>query len=134
EEGPKGAYVVDMDGAGVVRAEFHPLAPVRWETVTVDDLQDVRASGELEERIVAACRRRQADSGHAGEWLWRIRLQGPCPLAQRLGEGDNLRELEEELAEGLDALYLEVRAGDLTPVVDLDLYRDGIHPLAVALD
>lgn len=133
ETGAKGALLVELYEDGGAQVDFVPLAPVRWETVTLSSLKDVTTMLELQETMAAACRSMQANSEYRCQWLWRIELQGPCPLAHRFAEPDTLRELEEALAQELDALHVEVRAADVRQPVDPAAYQDGIHPLAVAL-
>ena len=134
ETGAKGAYLVEVDRKGDVRLTFHPLAPVRWETVRLTDLADLYTPSELEQQIEGACRRIQAREDHRGDWLWRIELAGPCPLADRLMEEENLEDLATRLRDALEALHVEVRLTSLTRAVDPGRYRDGVHPLAVALE
>lgn len=134
EGGEKGALLVTIHRGGSVETAFHPLAPIRWETVRLDDLRAVETPAQLEAHIERACRRIVGGAAHRCEWIWRIELAGPCPLAERLADPDNRLELEEHLRRVLSALHVEVRCDELTRPVDPDAYRGGTHPLAVALE
>ncbi len=76
ETGPHGPWLITVDGPGHVRAEQQPIAPLRWEQLTLiindtDDVEDVpdRLLGEAEARV-----RQLADIGEA-----------PRALALRIG-------------------------------------------------
>ena len=144
EVGPKGALLVSLAAGGDASVAFRPLAPVRWVTLRLDRLDEVDNLDDLVEAAAEAFR------GHADvsaaeavpgkiEWMVRLELSGPCPMAARLTEAggkagdEGLEALEEEIAALVGALSVQVRPGLLTRPVDLEPLRSGPHMLAEAL-
>jgi len=141
ETGPKGALLVRIPHGGEAKVEFRPLAPVRWDSLQLDGLEAVHNMEDLVELAV------EAFGGHAAqletqdkvEWMVRLDLTGPCPIAPRLCEAamnvgdEGLGALEEEIAEAVGALAVQVRPGRLTEPLDLDAFRSGPHVLSEAL-
>jgi DNA repair exonuclease SbcCD nuclease subunit len=116
--GPRGALLVDLSDRAAPAISFRPLAPVRWETLRVDGLEEADALDRRE-------REGGRSWGSAGEddtvsdgteWMVRVILAGPSPL---------WRELRRE--EDRDVLAGELR--DLLGVLDVVIVADGIHPV-----
>jgi len=87
----------------------------------------------LVQRVQRVHRERMRDAT-ATDWLLRVTLRGPCPLANDLANPDQIEELEHVMAERLDVRDAEVRARSLVPLVDPDAYRDETHLAAEVLD
>jgi DNA repair exonuclease SbcCD nuclease subunit len=95
ETGPHGPWLITVDGPGHVRAEQQPIAPLRWEQLTLiindtDDVEDVpdRLLGEAEARV-----RQLADIGEAPRALGlRVRVEGASqhyePIRKAIANGD----------------------------------------------
>jgi len=135
ERGPKGALLVEIVD-GVARTEFRPLAPVRWETVTVRGLE----KADTLDRVVAAARRsweqeRARDPDPAVEWMVRGDLEGPCPLHSQLIQAEELATLARELTDVLAVLDVVVRADRVHPAADVEehLGREDVLGLALRL-
>ncbi len=119
ETGAKGGLLVDLSDPDSPRVTFHPLAPVRWETLRLDDLEEVGGPDELIPRVREA---REAVCGTVSEveWLFRVVLAGRSPLRSRLREPGALEDLEATLRDELDVLHVEVRAEGLRPPVRVE--------------
>jgi DNA repair protein SbcD/Mre11 len=136
ETGPKGVLEVEVRPDGGASAAFLPLAPVRWETLAVGELQAVADMAALVERIEGAfddlAASRDVLAGQ--DWMLRFDLTGPCPLTARLRQPGALDDLEAVVATRLRVLGAEVRAARLLPAVDADEHRGAPHVLGIALD
>ncbi len=135
DRGERGALLVDLSDRDAPAVAFRPLAPVRWETVEVDRLEDVGSLDELERRIQLAWdTAREADPGASGaEWMARVVLAGACPLWAELRTEEDLDLLARELAELLGALEVTVVADAVHPVLPIEEHRARIDVLGEAL-
>jgi DNA repair exonuclease SbcCD nuclease subunit len=138
EAGARGGLLVTLDDGATPDVEFRPFAPTRWEHLTLDDLADVETVQALVQQVQRVYREAtQADESAgatATDWLLRVLLRGPCPLADDLSSPDQVEELEQVLAQRLDARDVEVRTRPLVPPVDPDAYRDETHLAGEVLD
>lgn len=132
ETGPRGVQIVDLAAPGAPRVTFHETARLRFETLPVDGLEDCRSLDALCREVAARWAKRGAGALPGTEWLLRVELGGPCPLAAELAEPEDLRILEDELAGALGALEVEVLA-DTHPVLDVQHFRDRDDVLGEAL-
>ncbi len=135
DTGPRGGLLVDLSDADRPRIDFHELAPVRWETLVLESIDEAGTLDRLVHASVAAWHAaRGEDSGAPGtEWMVRIVLRGATPLWRELESEENRSELAEELASALDALDVEVVADGLHPPVDLEEHRARPDVLGEAL-
>jgi len=133
ETGPRGGLLVTLDDGTPPDVEFRLFAPTRWEHLTLDNLADVETIQALVQRVQRVHRERMRDAT-ATDWLLRVTLRGPCPLANDLANPDQIEELEHVMAERLDVRDAEVRARSLVPLVNPDAYRDETHLAAEVLD
>lgn len=133
ETGARGGLLVTLDGSPEPDVEFRPFAPTQWEHLTLDTLEDVDTIQALVQRAQSA-HRDIANDATATDWLLRLTLRGPCPLADDLAAADQVEELEHVLADRLDVRDAEVRTRALVPPVDPDAYRDETHLAAEVLD
>lgn len=123
EAGQRGANLVTLTKEEPARVEFVPLQALRWETVTVSDLETLRHVQALIEEI------RQRDSVQAvaqqggTQLLMRVQLEGGSPIHRELQHPENVQFLERELADELGVLDVEVGCGGLVPPVDLARVR-----------
>jgi hypothetical protein len=117
--------LVDLADRTAPIVSFRPLAPVRWDTLTVDRLDTVTSLDELERHIqVAWTARRGADPGTTGtEWMVRVVLVGPCPLWAELRTGEDQELLAGELRSLLGALDATVITDGVHPVVPIEEHR-----------
>jgi len=145
EEGPKGAYLVEMDGPAGVKAEFYPVATVRWITFKVNDLSRVRTLTQLQQHIYKALvGQLESEDQFEGrqDIIARVVLEGPCPLytqlcsqtAQAYPQEENIQILEEYLYDAMSFRYVEVVPDGLVRPVVPQSYRGQPHVLATALD
>ena len=133
ETGARGGLLVTLEDGTEPDVEFRPFAPTRWEHLTLADLDDVETVQALVQEAQSA-HRDVARDATATNWLLRVTLRGPCPLADELASADQVEELEQVLAERLDVRDVEVRTRALVPPVDPDAYRDETHLAAEVLE
>lgn len=133
ETGARGGLLVTLDGSPSPDVEFRSFAPTRWEHLPLDDLEDVETVQALVQRTQNAYRN-VAREAPATDWLLRVTLRGPCPLADDLAAPEQVEDLENVLAQRLDARDVEVRTRSLVPPVDPNDYRDETHLAAEVLD
>ncbi len=126
ETGSRGCLVVDLSDPRSPGVEFHPLAPVRWESVSVRELSEATTLRSLEGCITTAwTEARAGDPGDADtDWIVRFELQGPCALYQELRRPTEVETLEEEIAARLDLLDVEIRTDLVHAPVAVDDHRD----------
>jgi hypothetical protein len=137
ETGAKGALVVDLNPPEPPHVSFRPLAPVRWERLTITDLGEAHAIGDVQMAVRTAFEGLvEADRYVLPEqaWLLRVELTGPCPLATLLRSEEERDGLAEYLGESLGALDVEVRDVGLVPPIDLSRHVGQRHVLGEALD
>lgn len=136
ETGAKGALLVSVPRHGGARVEFRPLAPLRFETLVLNDLQLVTNLNEL----LGLVRSRFGDLTAAAdvlpeqEWLLRVLLEGPCPLVDTLRREDARADLAAEIEELPGVLHAEVRTRRVSRPVDLSEHRGQPHVLGLALE
>ena len=137
ETGAKGALVVDLNPPEPPRVRFQPLASVRWERLTVSGLNEANAIGDVHTAVRAKFDGlREADDALVGyqEWILRVELSGPCPLATLLRQEEERDGLAEYLGDSLGALDVEVRDVGLSPPIDLSRHVGQRHVLGEALE
>ena len=137
ESGAKGALIVDLSPPEPPQVRFQPLASVRWARLTVAGLEEANAIGDVHSAVRAKFDGlREADDALVGdqEWILRVELSGPCPLAALLRQGEERDGLAEYLSESLGALDVEVRDAGLFPPIDLSRHVGQRHVLGEALD
>jgi hypothetical protein len=136
ETGAKGALLVTIPAEGPTDVVFRPLAPVRFEVIELTDLLDVVNLSDLLTRARARFERIAAapDVLPDQEWLLRVVLSGPCPLAVVLRSPDAEGEVAAEIASWPGVLDAELRASRVTPPVELSEHRGQPHVLGLALE
>ena len=135
ESGPKGGLLVELTADAPAAVEFRSFAPVRFETVTVEGLEEADTLDLLLARIEAAWEEeRRGDPGDDGtEWVVRFRVAGGSPSWKRLSEEEERVTLADEAAKELGLLDAEVQAGPLHPVVQVDDHLGRVDVLGTAL-
>lgn len=137
ETGAKGALVVDLNPPQQPTVRFQPLASVRWERLTVANLDEAHAIGDVRTAVRATFDGLQAAGEHGlpgQDWILRVELSGPCPLAEVLRRDEERHGLAEYLGESLGAMDVEVRDVGLFPPIDLSRHVGQRHVLGEALD
>lgn len=133
ETGARGGLLVTLRSDRAPEVEFCPFAPTRWEHLHLDGLDDVDTVQPLVQSIRSAYREKAGDAT-ASDWLLRVELSGPCPLADELSSRDQVEELEQVTAERLDVRDVDVRTRHLTPPVEVESFRNDTHLIAELLD
>lgn len=126
ETGARGGLLVTLHADRAPDVEFRPFAPTRWEHLVLDSLDDVQTIRALI-RVMRTTFEAETEGAHASDWLLRVDLAGPCPLADDLNDADQVEELEEIAAERLDVRDVEIRTRGLTPPVDVEAFRGETH-------
>lgn len=134
EDGPRGAYLVDLEDRDAPALSFRPLAPVRWVTLEVTDLEEADSLDRLETAVQRAWGAGTGARGRNGtEWMIRVVLKGATPLWRELARGDDTGHLAEELTGLLGALEVVVDASGVHPPLDLSEHRGRTDVLGEAL-
>src|SRR5688572_17425674 len=109
ERGARGGLLVDLSTKGA-RVEFRSFAPVRFENIELRSLEGESTLSALIQRVVRAWEEARAAEGPPAkaEWIVRVVLSGPTPLARELDDEDERSALAEELTEALGALDVVV--------------------------
>ncbi|MDD3839824.1 MAG: DNA repair exonuclease [Clostridia bacterium] len=134
ERGWKGAYLVDIDDNRMVHTDFHPLSPVLWEVVTIDDLEKIETLSQLENHIRDSLQDVVDMYDSAQHLFLRINLEGPCSLHEELKDRDNLESLCDYVKLFTDAQYVEFLVDRLTPSIDVSQFIGQPHLLGTVLD
>ncbi len=134
ETGARGGLLVTLRPNRVPQVEFRPFAPTRWEHLVLDDLAETDTVQALVQ-AAAAAHRSTAREAVASDWLLRVSLRGPCPLADVLADPEQVADLETVLARRLSGTVrdVEVRTRALVPPVDPDAHRDDAHLIGEVL-
>jgi len=132
ETGARGGLLVMLAPDRPPDVAFRPFAPTRWEHLPLDDLSTVDTVQALVQTAAAAHRETARDAA-ATDWLLRVSLRGPCPMADRLADPDQRAELEQVLRERLDVRDVTVRTRHLVPPVDPDAFRGETHLIGEVL-
>ena len=125
DQGERGALLVDLSDRAAPLVSFRHLAPVRWETLVVERLEEVSTLDGLERHVQVAwnaARDRDRGAGDT-EWMVRIVLRGASPLWAELRADEDRELLGDELRDILGALDVVVVADGVHPVVPLDEHR-----------
>ena len=135
DRGERGALLVDLADRDAPVVTFRPLAPVRWETLEVDRLDEVTSLDALERRVLVAWRAlRDDDPGASGtEWMIRVVLSGACPLWAELRTEEDRDMLAGELRELLGGLEVVVVADEVVPAIPVEEHRLRTDVLGEAL-
>jgi DNA repair exonuclease SbcCD nuclease subunit len=134
ETGAKGGLIVTIPDQGAPNVKFHTLSSTVWETVVLDQLSEVGNLSDLRALASRAFEEKWATNPETKDWLLRFELEGPCPLAELLGDRDEIETLQEDLKATLDARFVEIRSRRLTSVCDISRFRGDVHVLAEILD
>jgi DNA repair exonuclease SbcCD nuclease subunit len=132
ETEPKGALVVEIEKGREPHPEFVPLAPIVWDTITIDCPRDAATLDELTRALHAAASER-LDLGDGREHFVRLDVAGESPLARELRDGANIDALGEDLCDALGVAWLEVRPRGIVRPVDLAAWQGGPTALGEAL-
>jgi len=121
ERGPKGGLVVEAEAGGAATPGFVPFAPVRWEAIDIEGIEQVASTAALVDALIVeveAERRRGSE-----ELALRLFLKGPSPLAPRLRDAETRTDLEQELIARGVALDVQIDTRDLRAPRDIEALR-----------
>ena len=110
ETGPKGGWVVEARAGVPATPRFQSFAPIRWERLEIDDLEQITTIDGLASRLGDAV---NSVSDGQTEVAVRIVLSGACPRAAELRDAEALDEIAEDVAMRTDAVELQLRAEGL---------------------
>ena len=125
ETGPKGGLLVDLNDPDHPQVEFRPFAPVCWQELVVDELDNISGLNQLEEHIGQKWKESRADDPAEPDtqWVAIIRLSGPAALWQELRDQAESEYLADCLVTKLDLIEAEVRSDAVQPPVSIDEYE-----------
>ncbi|MEA3356201.1 MAG: exonuclease SbcCD subunit D [Candidatus Bipolaricaulota bacterium] len=122
ETGPKGALYIELERHGIPQMEFIPLAPVVWDWVELRCPEGPTTFASLVSGLADKIRR-VTDLADGREHLVRIDLTGESPLADRINDVENLRELTALIQDEIDVSWLEIRPRGLVRPVQFEQYE-----------
>lgn len=138
ETGAKGALLVEVEAGRAPSVAPISLAPIRWETITLDHLAETATVRELTAQARQALKATLTQDGGTSvamrDVIVRVELRGASPLADTLTDTDAVTELEAVLADQLGVLDAEIQRHNLTPPVDVEAYRGEMHLAGEVLD
>jgi len=134
ETGPKGALLVEVARGFRPQVEFRPLAPVRWETLT---LRDPAGATSLDGLLRLVRDRwseaRRQDPDPEAEWMVRVEITGSTPLWRELEDDEDRAHLAGELEAALGALEVRLEAPAVHAPVSVEEHTGREDVLGVAL-
>ena len=135
ETGPRGCLLVDLGGAEGPVVQFHATSVVRFETLQVRDLASHATLDHLLDHVESrwAAERVADPLGSDTEWIVRVELDGPTPLARLLAHSEERETLGDELAARLGALDVDVWSHGTHPVVSIEEHAGRQDALGEAL-
>lgn len=126
ETGVKGGLLVRIPPNGLPDVTVQPFAPIRWETLVLDELAHVESVDAL-----AAAAEEAFQSVHAQalltEWMVRVKLRGACPMTATLHDERQRRKIAAQLTARLNVLDVELLPDTLTPPVDVEPHEGEPH-------
>lgn len=135
ESGPHGCLLVRVDARGRTRVEGIPLAPVQWESLTLEPGPDLVELPALESLLIEGLEALAPAPPNPGQETTpvfppqtvavRVILAGQSPLHAEFAHPDSVEELRLRLGRELAPSGIWIRDMDagLTPVIDLDAAR-----------
>ncbi len=139
ETGAKGGLLVDLGGPAPAASsapavvEFHDFAPIRWEKLTVAGLDHARTLDDVVTAVTKAweAARAEDEAGQVGpsgadaepadvEWVAAVELAGPSPIWRQLRDPQELDTIGDEVAQRLQIVAAQVRAGGVHAKVRAD--------------
>lgn len=135
DTGAKGCILADLSDRDAPALSFRAVAPVRWETIRVDGLEEADTLDRLERKVALAWKaaREEEPTQAEMEWMIRVVLDGPCPLWKELRREEDRAALSGELVELLGALDVSVIHDGVHPVLDTEEHRGRPDVLGEAL-
>ena len=135
EPGPRGPWWIRVDGPGRIEAEHLPLAPLRWEALTVS-ADDISHADELHPRVMAALDGLHLELSRAGTEAQavgcRLRITGRPAAAAGIEirlQATGLGELH-EVRDGVHYFVESVRVAT-EPPLDLERLAEGSDPVGL---
>lgn len=122
ETGAKGGLLVDLEDPGHPVVEFREFAPVRWEKLSVRELNDARTLDDVVGAVTSAWSgAREADPGAEGTaWILSAELEGPSPMWGQLRDQAELDTIADEVGQRIGIVGAEVRAPRVHPRVRVE--------------
>ncbi len=135
ETGARGCLLVDLRDRKAPLCTFHETALIRWEILVVEGLEAIPSSDGLVRHVTGAWEAaRRGDPGEASvEWVVRVELRGPTPLAGELRNPEEREYLAEELAAAISALHVELWISETHAPVDVAAHAGRDDTLGEAL-
>ena len=124
ETDPRGAYLVEVDDAGVIKPEFRPLDVVRWQILDAP-IDELPTEESLIEAVVSAVDDARVAAGRSV--VARVRLTGRGPMHASLSRpgvtDDVLGEARESLGTAEPFAWIESLRDHTRPDVNLEERR-----------
>jgi exonuclease SbcD len=131
ETGPKGGLVVEARPGVAAEPQFVRFAPVRWETVQIDQIADCAFPRALVTQLAESI---GALGAASDELIVRIELSGETPLAPLLRKPEERRAIEQDLETTTGALEIQLRDVGVVRPIDRRELRESPSAVARALE
>ncbi len=115
EDGPRGAYLIRIEH-GSLRHEFHPLAPLTFHDLVLDDWSGITDLMGMARKVSELLHGAGYDPQQAA--CLRLELSGPSPLWPELGEAEQA-DIQQDLKDALGLSGLVLRTRGLKPDIDI---------------
>ncbi len=133
ETGLKGGLMVTIQDDQSLDVTFKAFSSVRWYDIVLHELQHVKDVEDLARLAELAFELEAEEDDAISLQMVRIRLAGMCPMAPELLVDTQRAVVEEKLAQHLNVDDVELRVNFVTPMVDVDAYREDAHMLSEVL-
>lgn len=134
EVGAKGGIAVAIDDGGTA-TQFLEFSEILWDLLILDDLEEINSYEGLLNHIRQSVDMKLMWQMHSSDKLvLRIVLSGNTPLYGRLLDKENKRQLNRDLEGQDDLLDLNIKVGDIHPVIDREKIMSDDHILKFILD
>ena len=133
ETGLKGGLMVTIQDDQSLDVTFKAFSSVRWYDIVLHELQHVKDVEDLARLAELAFELEAEEDDAISLQMVRIRLAGMCPMAPELLVDTQRAVVEEKLAQHLNVDDVELRVNFVTPMVNVDAYREDAHMLSEVL-
>ncbi len=135
ETGPHGPWLISILGNNALQIDHHPIAPLRWEHLTID-IDEITDPEDFPDQILSQAEQKFRElelSGFIPKALGlRVIVEGTSPIFEDIEsyiEGRNWQHLGRTIGEGF--VFINKVINRMGLYIDLDELAKGDHPAAI---